>query len=119
VLFVQASGRWGGYGKPSYNVTSAQELELSRHYWVEHHGLNNVIALDSARFKPDAEQDTILYNGMKLTYEPEFLTKSKLDGGFPTLVLVDRRGIPRARWIGADEAKIRKTIERLLANPTF
>jgi hypothetical protein len=119
LLYVQASGRWGGYGKPIRNVTATEEIELSKHYWIDKYKLSNVIALDTARYLPDSLQDTIAYRGVRLTHTPEFLVRNKLDGGFPTLVLVDRRGIPRARFMGADEEKIRKTIERLLADLTL
>ena len=113
LLFVQGSGRWGGYGQPPRNVTGSEEVQLAREYYTDHFGLKNLIAVDTAQYLPDSRPDAL--GGFRPSYEPKFVRSYKLNLGYPTIVIIDRRGNTRARVIGYDEMRVKKIVEDLLA----
>jgi hypothetical protein len=114
-MLVEGSGRWGGYGSPPRRVTGKEEVELTREYYTKHFGLTNLIALDTARFLPDSLQDTVANRGWRLFYPPEFSNSYALNLGFPTIVILDRNGVTRAKVIGYDPKKIDAMVKKLLA----
>jgi hypothetical protein len=88
---VLASQLWGNFKKDTTALTAAQELELSKRYWVEEHKLTMPIGVDTTRLVANPRDPK-----GRMMREQDPISKAFNVFGYPTFVLIDRKGIVRA-----------------------
>jgi hypothetical protein len=112
---------YGWTADPDTPVDAMSELAYDRKYWVEEHKLPFLIGIDTSHVLTASEltEKNATTNqgdggGMATNRAfPPFLLDYKV-GGYPTVYVLDRKGIVRGHFLGWDEKGVSRLVEKLL-----
>jgi hypothetical protein len=105
---VIANKLWGYFGHDTTVLDPHREIEADRKYFLEEHGLEMAIAIDST------EQIPSEYRPGRMDYKDDRISLFFAVTGYPTFYLIDHNGVIRERFMGYNEKGINAAIEKLL-----
>jgi hypothetical protein len=110
MLFAGGMGQFGEYGKKWEKKTGEEEARLTAEYYTQKQALRCLVAFDSARFPADTGGKA---DRPRIALDPNFARDYSFRG-YPWVVILDRRGILRARLI-FNENQIDTIVTKLLS----